>query len=137
MPDPLDRRRGLGKPHQHARPPQRLVARVHRVARHRDRRERLDPVHDLDLVPVRLPQTDPLPAAGLVDPLHRGRPRRLRDPPEVVRARGMVREPHERRVALLRHVEVVGGVRAPHVERVGRPRRPHHAEVGEEFLHDV
>ena len=137
MPDALDRRRRFPEAHQHAGSTQRLGARVHRLFRDGDGRQRLDAVHDLDPVAVRLREPDALAAAGLVDALHGGRPRRLRHPLEVVLAAGAVRERQESGLPLLRHVEMVSGVRAAHVERARRPRRPDQAEVSEELLHDV
>ena len=137
VPDALDRRRRLPEPHQHAGATQGLGARVHRLSRDGDGRQRLDAVDDLDLVAVRLLEPDPPAAAGLVEALHGGGPRRRRDPPEVVLAGSAVRERQEPGLPLLRHVEMMGGVRAAHVERARRPRRPDQAEVSEELLHDV
>ena len=69
VPDALDRRWVLWQPHQLAGPPQGFRAGVHRIATHRNRGQRLDAPHDLDLIAVRFGETDALAPAGLVDGL--------------------------------------------------------------------
>src|SRR6266508_1288267 len=64
--DALDPRGAHRQPHDLSGPLQRVFPHVQRLALHRDRLERLDPVEDLDLVAVRLLQPDPFAAAGLV-----------------------------------------------------------------------
>src|SRR6185369_8550371 len=76
-------------------------------------------------------------AAGLVDALDGGGPRRLRHPPEIVLAGGAVRERQEGGLPLFRHVQMMSRVRAPHVECARCPRRPGQAEMSEKLLHDV
>jgi hypothetical protein len=110
---------------------------VEPLTRGRDRRQRGDPVHDLDLVAVGLGEPHTLAATGLIDRFHRRRARRLGEAIEVVLARRVIGKAHELRVALLGDVDVVGRVGAAHVERGRRALRARHAEAREELLHHV
>jgi len=104
---------------------------------HGNRRQRLDAVHDLDLIAVRLAQPHPPAAAGLVDRLHRRGAGRFRDAPQIILVRRVVREADEPGIALLGHVQVMHGVGAAHVQRRGCARRANHAEVREELLRRI
>ena len=101
---------------------------------HGNRRQRLDAVHDFDLIAVGLAQPHAPAAAGFVDGLDRRGARRFRDTPEIILVPGVVREADELGIALLGDVQVMHGIGAAHVERRRRARRADHAEVREEFL---
>jgi hypothetical protein len=124
-------------PHHRAGSLEPFRAEVERLALHGDGLQLLDPVHDLDLVAVRLLEPHPLTPARLVDVLDARRARRLRDLLEVVQAGRVEREPDEPRIALLRDVEMVRGIGAAHVEGVVRPFRAHHSEIGQELFGGV
>ena len=135
--DPLHMRGPLRQPHQLAGARQRLVARIELLAPGRDRRQRRNAVHHLDLVAVRLFQPHPLAAAGLVDIFHRRGAGRLGETREVVLARGVVGKPDDLRLALLGDVDVMGRIGAAHIERGRRALRAHQAEAREELLHHI
>src|SRR5713101_1933766 len=107
MPDALDRCRVLWQPHQHAGPPQGFCARVHRRTAYWNRGQLLDAPHNLDLVTVGFRETDALTSAGLVNILDPRGPGPLRYLVQILFARGVVGDPNEAGIALLRHVDVM------------------------------
>src|SRR5262245_37090327 len=137
MADPFHPRGAPVNAHHRAGPLEAFRAEVEWLALHGDGLQLLDPVHDLDLVAVRLLEPHPLAPTRLVDVLDARRARRLCDLLEIVEALRVEREPDEPWIAILRDVEMVRGIGAAHVEGVVRPIRAHHSEIGQELFGGV
>src|SRR5580698_7550461 len=93
--------------------------------------DRLDPMDDLDANTIRVGESHPRAATGLVDVLNPRRTRKPRQALKIARIAHGEADPEKPRLAKLGNMDVMLGIGAAHVERGAGSRGAHHAELGQ------